>query len=261
MALSFSGGSCVLCGVAADPGDRRFIVAANDGYRVYTYAALTPSATPTYAIPVNENFSYDSARNRIIAAEYESQGSARALNVVDLNKGKVYRWTKSTDSCSDLGSSDPYCQAAYAEVDSSAVDLSTGIVALVFEHSKAIALIDLGQAVFDDGTGTFTAPSYYATSPAAPDQSGATASTTGNYLFTIEELGDSHAGVLQLPAVSGSGSAFPRWPRIPSTWTWRRFPTRNVPGAAQHLMPSPPRATPTGWPCSRVWWAESRPAW
>jgi hypothetical protein len=207
--LSFSGGSCILCGIAADPGDNRYIVAANDGYRVYAYGAGSPSAV--YPIPVNENFSYDPSRNRIIAAEYQTaSGSAtRAFNIVDLNKGKVYRWTKDTSSCADLGSADTGCAAQYQEVDSTAVDLSTGMAAMIFEHSTAVAMIDLGQAAFDDGASSFTAPAFYTDSPSGAQQSGIAASTTGNYLFTSEELGDSHVGALQLPAASGSGGTFP----------------------------------------------------
>lgn len=206
--LGFSGGGCVLCGVAADPGDRRFIVAANDGYRVYSYGSAAPTV---YNIPVNENFSYDSARNQITAAEYDTVSSRtpRALNIVDLNKNKVYRWTGNTASCTDLGTATSSCQAR-ADLDSTTVDLSTGVIALIFEHSTAVALIDMGQAIFEDATLTFAAPArYIEAGSAAPDQSGGAASTTGNYLFTAEELGDSNVGVMQLPAASGTGGVFP----------------------------------------------------
>ncbi len=211
--LSFSGGSCILCGVAADPGEGRFIVAANDGYRVYAYTSTTAAVSSVFSIPVVENFSFDSVRNRIIAPEYErsfsSSATGRAFNVVDLNKGKVYRWNKTTSSCSDLGAQTTNCIGDTADVDSAAVDLKTGIVELIFEHTSAVAMIDLGQASFDDASLTFSAPASYIETAAAPQQSAGGASATDNYLFLAEELGDSQTGVMRLPTASGVGGAFP----------------------------------------------------
>jgi hypothetical protein len=209
--LSFSGGSCTICGVAADTGENRFIVAANDGYRVYSYASS--AATGVFPIPVSENFAYDSVRNRIIAPEYEpAPGSTnRVFNIVNLNNNKVYRWNKSTSSCSDLGSQTSTCSGARAEIDSAAVDLATGIVQLIFEFRPAVAMIDMGQASFDEATQTFLAPSFYteADAPRVSIAGAGAASATQNYLFLSEEFGASETGVMRLPATSGTGGAFP----------------------------------------------------
>lgn len=206
----FSGGSCKLCGVLADSGDNRFVVSANDGYRVYTYGAPTPAV---YKVPINENFAFDSVRNLIIAPEYDRNFSTRTrpFRIINLNKNRIYTWTKDTASCADLGSSASFCDA-FADLDSSTVDPTTGIVGFIFEHRTSVAMIDMGQAVYNENTLTFTAPPflYTETNPLVKDQSAGASSSTGHFLLTAEELGfNSQIGVMKMPASSGTGNVFP----------------------------------------------------
>ena len=73
---SYSGGSCILCGVAADIGKRRFVVGGAGGFRVFEYGSLSTGAGVVYDIPVGENFAFlpqPGGDSYIIAPDYEPQ--------------------------------------------------------------------------------------------------------------------------------------------------------------------------------------------
>lgn len=202
----YSGGSCILCGVAADIGKKRFIVGGAGGFRVFDYGSTTPTAV--YPIPVGENFAFlpqTGGASVIVAPEYLPNGGQRKLRVVDLDAGKVYAWDKNTDSVADLGAAGSAFQTS--EIDAAAIDASTRTIALSTEDSAAFLLVDFGQAVFDPTALTFSAPFALALpdpatpAPRLPDLA---ISTSGSILLSHEESG-SIVGVTQLPTVWGSG--------------------------------------------------------
>ena len=202
----YSGGSCIVCGVAADIGKKRFIVGGAGGFRVFDYGSTTPTAV--YPIPVGENFAFlpqTSGASVIVAPEYLPNGGQRKLRVVDLDAGKVYAWDKNTDSVADLGAAGSAFQTS--EVDAAAIDASTRTIALSSEDSAAFLLVDFGQAVFDPTALTFSAPFAFALpdpatpAPRLPDLA---ISTSGSILLSHEESG-STVGVTQLPTAWGSG--------------------------------------------------------
>jgi hypothetical protein len=137
------------------------------------------------------------------------------LNIIDLSKGKVFSWSQPTNSCT--GETDPTQQSlcnqfASEEIDSSAMDPSTGILTLQSESGDELLQVDMGQAVFS-GT-TFTAPHQFFAEPntatGSVEMSGALASGSGNYLFMASEYSpDAWIGSAALPAATGTGGSFP----------------------------------------------------
>jgi hypothetical protein len=207
---SYSGGECVVCGVAMDVGKQRFVIGGTGGFRVFAYGATTPITT--YNIPVGENFGFlpqPNGESFIIAPEYEPNAGNRKLRVVNLETGKVYVWTKNTDSVADLGADASNFQRW--EVDAAAIDINTKMITLTTEDSADFLLVDFGQATFDQTALTFSAPFKVAKPNAAtnvPRQTDVAVSTTGDVLLSHGE-GTGDLGVLQLPTAAGSGGNFP----------------------------------------------------
>ncbi|ODV11388.1 MAG: hypothetical protein ABT20_05905 [Rubrivivax sp. SCN 70-15] len=201
----YSGASCILCGVAADIGKKRFIVGGAGGFRVFDYGST--SAAAVYDIPVGENFAFlpqAGGASVIVAPEYAPNGGQRKLRVVDLDAGKVYVWDKNTDSAADLGTGGSVFQTS--EVDAASIDASTRTIVLSSEDSATFLLVDFGQAVFDPAALTFSAPLAFALPDPAtpvPRLSDLAISTSGSILLSHEEAG-SNVGVTQLPTVWGS---------------------------------------------------------
>lgn len=206
---SYSGGSCIVCGVAADVGKKRFVVGGTGGFRVFNYGSTVADAT--YAIPVGENFAFypqPTQSSFIIAPEYETNNGSRKLRVVNLESKKVYVWDKNTDSIADLGPEATSFRAG--DVDAAAVDINTGMIALTSEYKAEFLLIDFGQAKFDDTTGTFSSPFQLAIPAASnlPRLTDVTISTTGSMLLSHGEFSD-NIGLTKLADKTGSGNVFP----------------------------------------------------
>ena len=222
---AFSGGYCIDCGVVVDPGNNRYVVANSNGYGIYDYTIKADGACNLLNhadIPINENFSIDSTHHRLIAAEYDAgktftrhDGSAlvtaHALRVVDLNSYEVYRWDKAID-CSQLGEGINNC--ALDEIDSSSVDIATGIIALTDEQRSTSVFVDLGQAVFDATQKTFAAPYHADAWPRLAGRIPGTAIEPGSHLLFMEAEFSGSMAVLQLPSITGTANAFP----TPTAW-------------------------------------------
>jgi len=235
--ISFSGGSCQNCGVAADPGEHRYIVASGDGYRVMPYTSGTPLAY--YGIPISENFGFDPENNWLLAPEYQAglpftaaTGSTvtqdMTFRIVNIGTGKTYSWDKKM-ACADI---DPVNCWSWETTDSISIDPVTKIATMGEEWTQAFLFVDLGQASFNDTTNTFTAPfSYLGLTDVANSNLWLTTGTAveplSHMLLIAEELG-SGIGVLQLPTASGAGNAFPS----PAPWSYNSMlmPSNNVCG-------------------------------
>jgi hypothetical protein len=223
--IGFSGGSCVNCGVATDPGEHRYIVSSGDGYRVLSYTSGTPLAS--YPIPINENFGFDPEKNWILSPEYSPNDTFTAMDgttftedmtfrIVNIGNGKTYSWTKKM-TCSDI---DPVNCSSWSTTDSISIDPVTKIATMGEEWTNSFLFVDLSQAVFNDTDNTFTAPStYLPLHDVASEYNWLTTGTAveplSHILLVAEELGKG-IGVLQLPSSSGTGGAFP----APSAWNY-----------------------------------------
>ncbi len=218
---TFSGGSCINCGVAADPGDNRFIVASGDGFRVVGYSVNQTTGAcdvkKTYLLSnygiatVNENFSYNPQKNWILNPEYNTPAK---FWIIDVNSDKAYSWDTTID-CSSLDPNNTNC--SLWEIDSISIDTTTGIAIMSDEWKLNYILVDLGQANFNPTTNTFTAPyaMVYMQNTSDTRYTGTAIEPNSHIAFLEEEFGNGIA-VLQLPSSSGSGGTFP----TPASWSY-----------------------------------------
>ncbi|WP_461829063.1 CARDB domain-containing protein [Aquifex sp.] len=219
----FSGGSCINCGVATDPGDNRFIVASGDGFRVvgYTIQSGACDVQKTYLLSdyniasINENFAYDPQRDWILNPEYYVPfGGSAKFWIIDVTNDKVYSWDKEI-SCANLDPNNLQCR--FSELDSISIDISTGISIIADESFLTYLLVDLGQANFNTSNNTFSAPYTiaYLENTSALRYTGTAIEPTTHIAFMEEEFGNGIA-VLQLPSASGSNGTFP----VPTNWEY-----------------------------------------
>ena len=84
---SYSGGSCVVCGVVFDATDNAIIISSKNGYELY---GLTPpySHIKTIAANASENFGYDVATDQVWSPQYS--GTPATLDLVDIPSSKLY---------------------------------------------------------------------------------------------------------------------------------------------------------------------------
>jgi hypothetical protein len=214
---SFSGGSCVNCGVLADAGLNQFIVSSSDGYRVFDYngvlkaSYLSDSQTDPARDLSTENFSFDPKRRLIISPEYNS-GSDQHLYLINVDTGIIYRWVNrmvssdrdeefGLDSLADIGLST-------MTSDSAAVDPSTGVVTIGNEGKDVLLLLNLAAAIFDDANNTFDAPD----SVLELEKIAASRLSTGqaiepvSHLLFLENESKSAMGVVELPTNTSAGT-------------------------------------------------------
>jgi len=224
---NFSGGACFNCGVAVDPGDNRFVVSSDDGYRVVGYGVNGDGSCKVqshYEIPINENFGFDSIHNKIIAAEYNNTAiftkkdgstinTSLALRIVNIDTNEIFTWDK-TVTCEDLVAPSVPCN--WVETDAVAIDVLTGIVVFAEEDRHLFVTIDTGQAVFDTNTKTFTAPHEVVNLDNIVNRMpGATIESIGHYLFGEAEFSKSLT-VIELPKTKGNGGVYPS----PFSWNY-----------------------------------------
>lgn len=217
---SFSGGTCINCGVIIDSADHGFIVSSGDGYRVVNYTGIVLKSflsNPTATTPIDlstENFAYDPLKNRIYSPEYGSGGTNSYLWVIDVGTSKIYHWNKRmVDTTVDSSNGLPELAGLYITQltpDAASIDSTTGVLSLGHEWTPLLLILNMNAATFDDMTSTFEAP--YEIIPLENVYSPTTWLTTGmviepssHLLFLEEEFGDG-IGVAQLPVSSAAGS-------------------------------------------------------
>lgn len=220
----FSGGGCLDCGVLPDATDHGFIVSSGDGYRIVNYSGTVTKqflSDWSATIPVDlstENFGYDPVNNIIYSPEYAGSGSTTTTDeylwVINVNKGKVYRWVKrmvdtSTDPTNGISE---FVSAGLGSMTADAVstDPSTGLVSLGNEWFPLLLVLNMNAATFNDAAGTFDAP--YSVIPLQNVYSPTSWLTTGmviepasHVMFLEEEFGDG-IGAAQLPSSAAAGS-------------------------------------------------------
>ena len=214
----YSGGSCIICGAAADIGKHRFVVGGTGGFRVFNYGSSQLAAR--YDIPVGENFAFLSqpgSDSYIIAPEYDSSLSVsniptKKLRVVNLEKATSYEWSVNMADASALGGSLGAASVAAQDIDAAAVDINTKMIALSTESSDVFLLVDFGQAIFNEVDKTFTASFQIVNRTYSESGLGrltdVAMSTTGNLLLSHGEF-SSYIGLTQMPASAGVSGVFP----------------------------------------------------
>ncbi len=221
---SFSGGSCLDCGVIIDPLDHGVIVSSGDGYRVVNYSgsvikSFLSNLSATLPVDLStENFGYDPVNNRIYSPEYADGGSVTSTDeylwVIDVNTSKVYHWSKRmVDTTTDPVYGLPELVSTgigSMTADAVAVDPSTGLMTIGHEWTPLLLALNMSAATFSDSTATFDAP--YAVVPLQNVYSPSGYLTTGmviepssHIMFLEGEFGDD-IGAAQMPIASTPGS-------------------------------------------------------
>jgi hypothetical protein len=147
--VSFSGATCVICGIAYDPTDNAFIISTAKGYELWP---TTPGAThpvKTLAAPISENFGYNAVTDQIFSAYYNfsSSASAHGLDVIDIPSSTRY-------VLSNL-------PAYFSDPDAGAIDVKTNIAFAPEEASVPIYIDNLNAppAAYTPGSpGSYTSP-------------------------------------------------------------------------------------------------------
>jgi hypothetical protein len=196
---SFSGGSCMNCGVVVDSTTNRALIAMGfspGGPGGYQFLDL--GGTPTFETPIpagattSENVSIDPIRH--LALSPNEQSNYQIVNI-------------STATAALFNN-----QLVGGVLDSAAEDCTTGIALSTDEGTGNLFIADLTQAVFTPGTpGTWTdAASQFQNFPEFVPFSAGTngiAVAPGTHLAIVTgEFGGNLEGVIQLPATSGSGT-------------------------------------------------------
>lgn len=213
---SFSGGTCINCGVLAPSADQ-IIISSGDGYRIFDSSGnevkhflSDTTATP----PINlltENFGFDSSRHLIISPEYET--TTLFIWVINIDTDKTYRWVHSMagklfDATNGLQELDDVGVSSMI-ADSASVDPETGVLTIGDEFTNVLLILNLNDATFDDGAGTFDAPvsavKLQNVAGSGLLATGQTVDNVSHILFLEDEFGSS-MGAVQLPTSPVSGS-------------------------------------------------------
>jgi hypothetical protein len=199
---TFSGGSCVVCGVAIDPTSNTAILDTAQGY--LTLNLLTQKFSSLIA---GENFGYN-PNNQIALNPTYFQAIPPGLQAINLATNSVYTFTGTLDS----------------EPDSAAIDLQTNIAVVPDEDTGNQFLINMKDAAFTSST--FSAPmtvyNLGFTNCIAPSATNewtmASIEASTHFLFLGTEFGDC-AAVEPLPTAAISGA-----PPTPTTFKWGHMP-------------------------------------
>lgn len=238
---SFSGGSCIICGVLSDSANNRVILSAGNGYYVVDNAGALvnlfpsdPATTPPTTL-ATENFSFSSGtiisgKSVIVSPAYDAGNNF--IWLVDIDSGKVYHSVKTMvdatiDAANGITGLSAMGTSTISEPDSSAVD-STGVLAIADESAHGILLVDFSAGAptvaFTDGTpGTFTGETYTVV-PLDVGSRLTGITVGGDHLLFLEEEFSTGIGVFQLPTSAPAGGAIAittyNWSTVPAPpWT------------------------------------------
>jgi hypothetical protein len=193
---SFSGGSCITCGVAMNATANKAVVTiglntapSGDGLQFLDLATSTFGAPVPLSYTVSEDVLWDQGRDLVLSP----------------NEGGVYDIYNHTSGV-EFGN-----VISAGEFDSAAEECSTGIALSTIEFTDELYIGDLTQATFTPGTpGSWTTAQQV---QSFPEFSGFAAGTSGIAIaqgshlgIATGEFGGNAMGVIQLPSTSGSGT-------------------------------------------------------
>ncbi|MFN2527743.1 MAG: hypothetical protein ABR584_03405 [Candidatus Baltobacteraceae bacterium] len=213
--VSFSGATCIICGISFDAADNVAVFSSGKGYEFFNYKNST--ITNTISGSVAENFGYNAVTNQIWSPTY---AGGNTMDLVDVKSAKRY-------TLSPLPST-------LAEPDAGGVDNSTNIAIAPEEQAGATStlyLLPLGSAQLGQPDAThFTDPVVTATiNSSIGSMNGRlldamAVDSQGHLAFFADEFNHS-IGAAQLPS-SGSGTPalgnymFAELPTTPDGQTW-----------------------------------------
>lgn len=208
--VSFSGGSCVICGVAIDPTSNTAILDTAQGYLLLDMVTrqFSPFVAGSYA---GENFAYNPNGRTILNPVYD-QSLFNGLQAIHLNDNSVWNFSGTIGSY----------------LDSAAVDIATNIAVVPDEYTGNEYMVNMAQAVFTDTDSTFSAPisMFPITFPDCYDEFGqpndwtyASIESSTHNLFIADEFG-SCAAVQPLPT-----SVIADAPPLPAVFKWGHMPS------------------------------------
>jgi hypothetical protein len=216
---SFSGGSCMNCGVVVDSTTNKALITiglTTGGPGGYQFLDLTPTP-PTFEAPIpagvetSEDISIDPIRHLVLSP----------------NERNVFQILNISTATAALFNNAEFATAG--EPDSAAEDCTTGIALSSLEGSTSLYIADLTQAAFTPGTpGTWTdTASQTQNFPEFTFEAGTNgiAVAPGSHLGIVTgEFGGNQEGVIQLPATSGTGT--------PAVVDWVSFLVPNLASGA-----------------------------
>ncbi|HZY99863.1 MAG TPA: hypothetical protein VFE36_09850 [Candidatus Baltobacteraceae bacterium] len=125
--VSFSGATCIICGIAFDPNDDAFIIATAKGYELWPVAPGATVPMKTLPAPISENFGYNALTNQIFSAWYGTDNFDGRLSGYTYSSG----FSGAGLDVIDVASSNRYVLATPSpplnEPDAAAVDTHTNI--------------------------------------------------------------------------------------------------------------------------------------
>jgi hypothetical protein len=207
---SFSGGTCMICGILVDPAANKVLLDTAQGYLSLDLATRTFS--PFLPTLVAENFAFNSNSRIALLPTYKQLGftGLQALNV-------------------DTGAVSQYSASVGSALDSAAIDLTTNIAVVPDEYTDNQNLINMQGATFS--AGSFSAPQTVFPIPISSVSSCiewtmVSVETGSHLLFLANEFGGSAggsflacAGVETMPAAPVSGA-----PPVPAVFHWGAMP-------------------------------------
>ena len=212
---SFSGGSCMNCGVVVDSTTNKALITIGlssggpGGYQFLDLASNTFEAPIPAGGETSEDVSIDPVRHLVLSPN--EQGNYQLVNITTATPALFNNVDFATGGAPD----------------SAGEDCTTGIALSTLEGTGNLYIADLTQAVFTPGSpGTWTdTASQTQVFPEFIDFSAGTngiAIAPGTQLGIVTgEFGGNIEGVIQLPATSGSG--------VPAVVDWVSFVVPNLP--------------------------------
>lgn len=207
---SFSGGSCMNCGVVVDSSSNKALITmglmpptGSGGYQFLDLGATPvafespiPAASATAAVTTSEDASIDPIRHLVLSPNEQSN-----YQLIDISGGTGPSTAKVFNNV----------VSPSEEFDSAGEDCTTGIALATIEFTGDLFIADLTQATFDTGKGTWadTASQVQHFPEFVPFSAGTCgiAVAPGTHLAVVTgEFGGNLEGVIQLPATSGSGT-------------------------------------------------------
>ncbi len=226
---SFSGGSCMNCGVVVDSSTNTAELAigltaspSGSAYQALNLASNTFSPPVNSPTGVSEDIAVDPVRHLILSANergnYEVAKVSAASTTVFQNQ--IVPIPTPTPAGAPTPSSD---------LDSAGEDCTTGIALATDEFTGNLFITDLTQATFTPGTpNLWSAPGQFQNFPEFDSLAAGTsgiAVAPGTHLGLVTgEFGGAIEGVIQLPSSSGSG--------IPAVTDWVSFTVPNDPSGS-----------------------------
>jgi uncharacterized protein YjdB len=216
--VTFSGGSCQLCGVLINPSVTSNQVLLDTAQGYYTMDLKTGTFNALVSAYPAENFAFDTAGQFILSPTYTENGTPTEVQLVDLGSNTV-------SSNSSLNIAFP---------DSGAIDLSTNVGVVIDEETGGQTLINLSQ--LSVSSGSWTAPTTLYTIPLNGDEMTYCAVDSASHtLFTAEEFFANLAAVELLPSTTPTGA-----PPNPTGYVWGSMP--NTPDGLEFLTGADPHA-------------------